>query len=65
MTPEALANKNTTTCGNESRSPVSQRLNEDDVSCRMAEEGVTFQVKINSQTLEVPARTTIRPWWTE
>lgn len=59
MTSEALANKSANTCGKESRSPVSQRLNEDDVSCRMAEEGVIVQVKINSQTVEVPARTTI------
>jgi iron-only hydrogenase group A len=46
-------------CGQDVRTPVSQRANEDEVSCRMAAEGVKIKVTINQQILEVPARTTI------
>jgi NADH-quinone oxidoreductase subunit G/[NiFe] hydrogenase diaphorase moiety small subunit len=59
MTPEKNVSNNPAPCGVDTRTPVSQRLNEDEVSCRMAAEGVKIKVTINQQIVEVTARTTI------
>jgi len=46
-------------CTTSNRTPVSQRLNEDEKSCTLAEQGAKVSVTIDSHTFEVPIRTTI------
>lgn len=59
MDSRSVHQENVSECGKNARSPLSQRLNEDDRTRGIADEGIQVSVTIDEHTFDVPVRTTI------